>query len=123
PDYIDPAILRPERIDRKVKVIRPGKTQAKEILGIHLHDRLPISPDLVKEFDGEVSCARKELIEFTIGHLWKQSKETEFLKVQRKSGATDTLHWSDMVSGALLKSIVDRAKEFGIRRAIQDSKG
>lgn len=123
PDYIDPAILRPERIDRKVKVVRPGKAQAKEILAIHLHDRLPVDPELVKEFDGEVSCARKELIEFTIGHLWKQSKETEFLKVQRKSGATDTLHWSDMVSGALLKSIVDRAKEYGIRRAIKDPKG
>jgi len=122
PDYIDPAILRPERIDRKVKVVRPKRDESREILAIYLHEGLPIDPELVQEFDGEASCARKELLEWTTAKLWKQGKETEFLRVQLRNGTTETLHWSDMVSGALLKSIVGRAKGYAIRRAIAGPK-
>lgn len=123
PDYIDPAILRPERIDRKVKVGRPNRDSSREILGIYLHDRLPLDPALVAEFDGEPACARKELIEATVAHLWRQSKETEFLKVSMRNGSSETLYWKDLVSGALLKSIVDRAKDGAIRRAIAEPEG
>ncbi|MBX7135724.1 MAG: AAA family ATPase [Fimbriimonadaceae bacterium] len=123
PDYIDPAILRPERIDRKVKVGRPNRESSREILGIYLHDRLPLDPALVAEFDGEPACARKELIEATVAHLWRQTKETEFLKVSMRNGSSETLYWKDLVSGALLKSIVDRAKDGAIRRAIAEPEG
>lgn len=118
PDYIDPAILRPERIDRKVKIGRPNREAAREILGIYLHENLPLDPSLVREFDGEPSCARKELIEAALAYLWRQTKTTEFLKVFLRSGSTETLYWKDLVSGALLKSVVDRAKDLAIRRAI-----
>ncbi|MBX3111297.1 MAG: AAA family ATPase [Fimbriimonadaceae bacterium] len=119
PDYIDPAILRPERIDRKVKVVRPDKESSREILSIYLHERLPMDPGLVKEHGGE-ECARAHLVEAALEHLWRANKHTEFLKIQLRNGTTETLHWRDMVSGALLKSIVDRAKDAAIRRAVAD---
>jgi proteasome-associated ATPase len=120
PDYIDPAILRPERIDRKVKIVRPDRESAKEILSIYIHENLPIDPDLLSEFDGEAACARKSLIEAALAHLWRETKDTEFLKVSMKNGSTETLHFNDLVSGALLKSVVDRAKDTAIRRAIDE---
>lgn len=117
PDYIDPAILRPERIDRKIKIRRPDKDASRDILSIYLHERLPLDPELVKE-NVEPECARIALVESTLAFLWRTSKETEFMRVQMKNGTSETLYWKDMVSGALLKSIVDRAKDTAIRRAI-----
>lgn len=122
PDYIDPAVLRPERIDRKVKVNRPDKASSMQILGIYLHDRIPVDPDLLKKYDGEVDCARKDLVEGAIEFLWRKAKPTEFLKVFMRNGSSETLYWKDLVSGALLKSVVDRAKDHAIKRAIADPK-
>lgn len=121
PDYIDPAVLRPERIDRKVKIGRPDKLAAQQIMGIYLHASIPLDPLLLAKYGGEVDCARKELVESAVEHLWRQAKETEFLKVSMKSGLGETLYWKDLVSGALIKSVVDRAKDLAIRRAIADS--
>lgn len=118
PDYIDPAVLRPERIDRKVKISRPDRESAVQILGIYLHDRIPLDPEVLKRWDGEVDCARKALVEATIEQLWTKKKETEFLKVFLKNGSTETLFHKDLLSGAILKSIVDRAKDSAIKRAI-----
>ncbi len=118
PDYIDPAVLRPERIDRKVKISRPDKEASAQILGIYLHDRIPLDEDVLKKYHGDADCARMELIEGTIDHMWRKSRDTEVLKVAFRNGQSDTLFYRDLVSGALLKSIVDRAKETTIRRAI-----
>ena len=122
PDYIDPAVLRPERIDRKVKVSRPDKEATLQILGIYLHAGIPLDDEILKRNKGEIDCARKELIEELTDQLWRKSKDTEFLKVFLRNGSTDTLHFRDLVSGALLKSIVDRAKDSAIKRAIADPK-
>jgi proteasome-associated ATPase len=119
PDYIDPAILRPERIDRKVKVQRPNREAARDILGIYLHDRLPLDPAEIAAHDGQ-ACARKALVEGALAALWKESGRTEFLRIQTRSGETKSLYWRDLVSGALLKSVVDRAKDAAIRRAIAE---
>ncbi|RYG25699.1 AAA family ATPase [bacterium] len=118
PDYIDPAVLRPERIDRKVKVTRPDRESSAQILGIYLHDRIPLDPAALAKWDGEVDCARKDLVEATVEHLWAKRRENEFLKVFLKNGSTDTLYFKDLVSGAILKSVVDRAKDTAIKRAI-----
>ncbi|HRI43803.1 MAG TPA: AAA family ATPase [Fimbriimonadaceae bacterium] len=123
PDYIDPAVLRPERIDRKVKIARPDRLSSLQILGIYLHDRLPLDPSLLAEFDGEIACARRDLLEATTAYLWRQSKDTEFLRVVMRSGSTENLYWKDLVSGALLKSVVDRAKDSAIRRSIAEPGG
>ncbi|MBC8065427.1 MAG: AAA family ATPase [Chlorobia bacterium] len=122
PDYIDPAVLRPERIDRKVKIGRPDRNATLQILGIYLHDGIPLDSEVLKKWKGEVDCARKELIESLADHLWRKSKDAEFLKVFLRNGQSDTLYWKDMVSGALLKSIVDRAKDSAIKRAIANPK-
>ncbi len=119
PDYIDPAILRPERINRKVKIERPTREGARDILALYLHDRLPLDPAEIEAHDGE-ACAREALLEWTISRLWRTETATEFLRVYRRDGRTDTLHWKDFVSGALLKSVVDRAKDSAIRRAVAD---
>lgn len=119
PDYIDPAVLRPGRIDRKVKVNRPDRATAEAILGIYLHAGIPLDPELVKKWDGEHDCARKELIEAATEYIWRKERSTEFLKIALRNGSTETLYRKDLVSGALLKSIIDRAKETAIRRAIE----
>lgn len=122
PDYIDPAVLRPERIDRKVKISRPDQLATQQILGIYLHDRVPLDPAILKKWDGEVDCARKDLIEQLAEHIWRKAKDAEFLRIYLKNGHSETLYWKDLVSGALLKSIVDRAKDYAIKRAIADPK-
>ena len=120
PDYIDPAVLRPERIDRKVKIERPTREAAVQILGIYLHDRIPLDPDALKEHGGDASATRTAFIEAAVEHIWRKAKDTEFLRVNLRNGNTTTLHYSDLVSGALLKAVVDRAKDAAIRRAIED---
>jgi proteasome-associated ATPase len=119
PDYIDPAILRPERIDRKVKVARPDRRASRDILGIYLHENIPIDPELIKEHKGDVAGARDELLDLAIEYLWRRTEETEFLEVYLKNGGSVTLYWRDLVSGALIKSVVERAKDFAIKRSIQ----
>lgn len=119
PDYIDPAVLRPERIDRKVKVERPDKNAARQILGLYLTEALPFDPVLLADHH-EPECARAFLIEQTVDRLWSESSETEFVRVSYRSGVSRVLHWKDFASGALLKSVVDRAKDYAIKRAIED---
>ena len=120
PDYIDPAVLRPERIDRKVKIRRPDRDASQTILGIYLKASLPLDPDVLAKYGGDPDCARRELVEGAVDYLWRADKDTEFLKVQYRTGRSETLHWRDLVSGALLKSVVDRAKDTAIRRAIAE---
>ena len=117
PDYIDPAILRPERIDRKVKVVRPDKSSTHDILGIYLHKDLPLDYKTVDE-QGGIEKARQYMIDKTTELIWAKTHETEFLEVYLKNGSVDTLYWKDLVSGALLTSVVERAKDFAIKRSI-----
>lgn len=122
PDYIDPAILRPGRIDRKVKVRRPDKEAARDIFDIYLHKNLPLEGVFTAAYDTPAD-ARDCLIERATQALWRAAPDTEFLQVFMKNGNMETLYWKDMVSGALIKSVVDRAKEFAIHRAIENPQG
>jgi proteasome-associated ATPase len=117
PDYIDPAILRPERIDRKVKVLRPDRRGAREILAIYLHDKIPFDPATIAEHGG-IEPAREALIDGALQHLFRRTEDTEFLEVHLRNGGTERLFWKDLLSGALLRSVVERAKDFAIKRAI-----
>ena len=117
PDYIDPAILRPERIDRKVKVVRPDKKSTQDILGIYLHKDLPLDYRTV-DAEGSEAKAREMLVEKTTEFIWSKTHETEFMEVYLRNGSVDTLYWKDLVSGALLTSIVERAKDYAIKRSI-----
>ncbi len=117
PDYIDPAILRPERIDRKVKVNRPDRKGTREILGIYLNADIPLDPDTLKQH-GTPEAAREALVDGALAYLIRRSEETEFLEVHLRNGGTEKLYWKDLVSGALITSVVERAKDFAIKRAI-----
>jgi proteasome-associated ATPase len=117
PDYIDPAILRPERIDRKVKIVRPDRESARQIFNIYLNEALPLDPQLV-EASGDSSKARESLVDHAMAEVFKRSPETEFVEVYTRSGGVETLHWGDLLSGALIVSVVERAKSYAIKRAI-----
>lgn len=118
PDYIDPAILRPERIDRKVKVGRPNRDASRDIFAIYLDESVPLDPETVTKH-GSPEAARQALVEHAADYLFRRDRETAFLEVVLKSGRRETLYWCDLVSGALIMSAVERAKDMAIRRCIE----
>jgi proteasome-associated ATPase len=119
PDYIDPAILRPERIDRKVKIRRPDRKASRDILGIYLHDGIPLDRSAVEASGGSPEAARAFLLGETLEFLYRRNAETRFLEVFFRNGSSKVLHWRDLLSGALLMSVVERAKDYAIKRAIE----
>jgi proteasome-associated ATPase len=116
-DLIDPAILRPGRIDRKIKVNRPNKQGARDISRIYLTDDLPYDGALAKEADN-VGAAVDQLIERFADWQFAKREENKFLEVTLRSGRKETLYRSDLISGAIIASIVERAKAMAIKRAI-----
>ena len=118
PDLIDPAVLRPGRIDRKIKVSRPGREEAEEILKVYLSPDLPLRPALVDSHGGDRPAACKALVEQVIDTIFKRADENRLLSVRLRSGHSRVLYRGDLISGAILASIVQRAKERAIERAI-----
>src|SRR6201988_1584577 len=116
-DLIDPAILRPGRIDRKIKVDRPDKEGTREIYRIYLTDNLPYDGVLAKEADG-IGASIERLIERFVEWQFARRDENKFLEVTLRSGRKETLYRSDLISGAIIASIVERAKAIAIKRAI-----
>ena len=116
-DLIDPAILRPGRVDRKIKVRRPDLEASRDILGIYLKPDLPLDPKEVSSY-GSREAAREALIATTIDAFFARNEETKFLEVALRSGRHETLHYGDLSSGALIASVVQRAKETAIKNAI-----
>jgi len=116
-DLIDPAILRPGRIDRKIKVARPTRDGAREIYRIYLGPNLPYDPALVQEA-GSVDGAINQLIDKLIDLQFTHRDENRFLSITLRSGKKDTLYRGDLISGAIIASIVERAKGLAIKRAI-----
>lgn len=116
-DLIDPAILRPGRIDRKIKVARPDKPGAREIIRIYLTDDLPYDPALVAEA-GSITAAVDKLADGIIDAIFAHRDENKFLSITLRSGKKETLYRGDLISGAILASIVERAKGTAIKRAI-----
>jgi proteasome-associated ATPase len=119
PDLIDPAVLRPGRIDRKIKVARPTREAAMEILKVYLTNDLPLDPALLAERGGEPGNAVAWLVEEVIERIFKKADENRLLSIRLRSGQHKVLYRGDLVSGAILASIVQRAKEKAIDRTIQ----
>ena len=118
PDLIDPAILRPGRIDRKIKVNRPEEDAAGEILGIYLTSDLPIAEAELDAHNGDATAAVDDLVARTIAEIFAKRDDTRFLEVTLRSGRKEVLSRGDLCSGAILESIVKRAKEIAIKRSI-----
>jgi proteasome-associated ATPase len=119
-DLIDPAILRPGRIDRKIKVDRPDREASREIYRIYLSEDLPYDPELIKR-TGSVSKAVLHLIDKVTEAQFSRRDENRFLDVILRSGKRETLYRGDLVSGAIIASIVERTKELAIKRAINST--
>ena len=106
-DLIDPAILRPGRIDRKIRVRRPDQRAAREIYQLYLSDSLPLAE------------SRDELVSAVLNAHYEHSEANRFLEITYKSGRRDYLHRGDLASGAIIAAIVERAKEYAIKRSIE----
>ena len=133
PDLIDPAILRPGRIDRKIKVTRPDADAAKDIFRIYLTPELPIAEEALLgsesvDVDGKTvppelipaEKAVEDLIAQVVDEMFRESEENRFLEVALRSGRRDILYRGHLCSGAIIESIVQRAKETALKRAIQN---
>jgi proteasome-associated ATPase len=118
-DLIDPAILRPGRIDRKIKVNRPNKEGAREIYRIYLTNELPYDGALAKEA-GNIGAAIDRLVERILEGQFARREENKFLEITLRSGRKEILYRSDLLSGAIIASIVERAKGLAIKRVIAD---
>jgi proteasome-associated ATPase len=116
-DLIDPAILRPGRIDRKIKVNRPNRQGVRDIYRIYLTPDLPYDGVLAKEA-AHIGEAVDKLIERFVDWQFARRDENKFLEVTLRSGRKETLYRSDLISGAIIASIVERAKAMAIKRAI-----
>ena len=117
-DMIDPAILRPGRIDRKIKVSRPTKKGSEEIYRIYIPENLPLDPALLKEVGDNRKAAIDLIINKVVEAQFSQREDNRFLEVTLRSGRHEYLHRGDLVSGAIIAGIVERAKETAIKRAI-----
>ena len=116
-DLIDPAILRPGRIDRKIKVNRPNREGARDVYRIYLTPDLPYDGALSKEAE-HIGAAVDKLIERFVDWQFARREENKFLEVTLRSGRKEILYRSDLISGAIIASIVERAKAIAIKRAI-----
>ena len=116
-DLIDPAILRPGRIDRKIKVNRPNHEGARDIYRIYLTPDLPYDGVVAKEVE-HIGEAIDKLIERFVDWQFTRRDQNKFLEVTLRSGRKEILYRSDLISGAIIASIVERAKAVAIKRAI-----
>ena len=120
-DLIDPAILRPGRLDVKIKIERPTAEQAKDVMSKYLHPVVPIHPDEVDRHSGDVQVAVARMIERTVEQMYEPSERNRFLEVTYASGDKEILYFKDFNSGAMIENIVRRAKKDAIKRFL--SKG
>ncbi|MFQ5966820.1 MAG: proteasome ATPase [Acidimicrobiia bacterium] len=117
-DLIDPAILRPGRLDVKIKISRPNKDAAREIFGIYVQDELPLDPSEVAQFDGKAEALVTSMISRTVEHMYAESEQNRFLEVTYANGDRELLYFRDFSSGAMIENIVRRAKKDAIKRQI-----
>ena len=114
-DLIDPAILRPGRLDVKIKIERPDAEQAADIMVKYLNPEVPIHPDEVDKA-GDVKAATSRMIQQTVDRMYASSEDNRFLEVTYASGDKEILYFKDFNSGAMIENIVRRAKKEAIKR-------
>lgn len=114
-DMIDPAILRPGRLDVKIKIERPDAEGAKEIFAKYLTRDLPIHPEDLAEHGGSHEAAVEAMIRSVVERMYAEDDENQFLEVTYASGDKETLYFKDFNSGAMIQNVVDRAKKMAIK--------
>src|SRR5688572_30663819 len=118
-DLIDPAILRPGRLDVKIKIERPNEEAAAQIFSRYLETDLPISTDEIESLGGgDVEKAVRAMIEKTVEAMYRTDDANRFLEVTYQNGDKEVMYFKDFSSGAMIENIVRRAKKLAIKRAI-----
>jgi proteasome-associated ATPase len=117
-DMIDPAILRPGRLDVKIKVDRPDADAAREIFAVYLHAGLPLAEQEVAGHGGDRAATIAMMIDRTVEKMYATDTDNEFLEVTYANGEKEVLYFKDFNSGAMIESVVARAKKLAIKRLI-----
>jgi len=114
-DMIDPAILRPGRLDVKVKIQRPDAEAAADIFAKYITTDLPFHPNDLAEHQGDVQSTVDAMIQRTVEAMYSTEKSNEYLEVTYANGDTEMLYFKDFNSGAVIQNVVDRAKKYAIK--------
>jgi proteasome-associated ATPase len=123
-DMIDPAILRPGRLDVKIKIERPDAESARDIFSKYLVPSLPLHKEDLLEFGGDRDACVGGMIRATVERMYSETEENRFLEVTYANGDKEVLYFKDFNSGAMIQNIVDRAKKMAIKDLLDhDQKG
>ncbi|CAM3195601.1 proteasome ATPase [Nocardioides dubius] len=114
-DMIDPAILRPGRLDVKIKIERPDAESARDIFSKYLTSDLPLHAEDLAEFGGSREACTDAMIRATVERMYSETDENRFLEVTYANGDKEVLYFKDFNSGAMIQNIVDRAKKMAIK--------
>ena len=118
-DMIDPAILRPGRLDVKIKIERPDAEAAKDVFSKYLTSTLPLHADDLAEFGGDAVACVHAMIQGTVERMYAETEENRFLEVTYANGDKEVLYFRDFNSGAMVQNIVDRAKKSAIKSVLE----
>jgi proteasome-associated ATPase len=118
-DMIDPAILRPGRLDVKIKIERPDAEAAKDIFSKYLITELPLHPDDLAEHSGSRDATVGGMIQSVVERMYTESEENRFLEVTYANGDKEVLYFKDFNSGAMIQNIVDRGKKMAIKQFLE----
>ena len=117
-DMIDPAILRPGRLDVKIKIERPDAESAEDIFSKYLTEDLPINEDDLAEFDGDRAACIAGMIQRVVERMYGETEDNRFLEVTYANGDKEVLYFKDFNSGAMIQNIVDRSKKYAIKSVL-----
>jgi len=119
-DLIDPAVLRPGRLDLKVKVSRPDANSARDIFNKYLTEKLPLHENVLTRSGGDAAAACKAMIDDVIDNMYSTGDDNKFLEVTYAKGEREIFYFKDFASGAMIENIVARAKRKAVKRMIDD---
>jgi proteasome-associated ATPase len=124
-DLIDPAILRPGRLDVKIKIERPDENAARQIFARYLTDDLPVSQSDIENLGGgDIKIAVQKMVDQAVDEMYATTDDNQFLEVTYQNGEKEIMYFKDFSSGAMIENIVRRAKKLAIKRLIDSgSKG
>ncbi len=120
-DMIDPAILRPGRLDVKIKIERPDAESARDIFSKYLTASLPLHADDLAEFGGDRNECVAGMIRAAVERMYTETEENRFLEVTYANGDKEVLYFKDFNSGAMIQNIVDRAKKMAIKELLDNN--
>ncbi|MFV8163887.1 proteasome ATPase [Mycobacterium sp. 134] len=118
-DMIDPAILRPGRLDVKIKIERPDAESAQDIFSKYLTEALPVHADDLSEFGGDRALTIKTMIEKVVDRMYAEIDDNRFLEVTYANGDKEVMYFKDFNSGAMIQNVVDRAKKNAIKAVLE----